>query len=203
MVSLVLVVLGKPSESRADLVTDYFSGVGTYNYSYADSGFPISFFSPPPHYVTGSQNVLITGYIKYDNVSFLIMDVGGNIYDMSLNPIGGQTPMRIGSQIFAAALQGYDNSQNYAGNGQFGSSTNDAGHFSISRSNDTGRFQSYLQIMFTDTPYYKYRGSVDAGITAFSSTPINITATPVPAAAYLFGSGLLALMGIRKRIQKK
>src|SRR5208283_3838917 len=36
----------------------------------------------------------------------------------------------------------------------------------------------------------------------FLATPSDVTPTPIPAAAYLFGSGLLGLVGIRKKMQK-
>jgi len=76
-----------------------------------------------------------------------------------------------------------------------------AGYWSVTASSavpgdawDFNTSQGLQNVMVESNPYFNAI-AVHAGDVA--ATP-----TPIPAAAYLFGSGLLGLVGLRKKIQK-
>ena len=129
---LVLAVLGRTSESRADTITDYFSGVGTYTYE------------------VDSQPAIIIGNVSfnYDNTSTPIQlfndsqYVAVSYYDMSNNCLGTFMPFFV---ILAPGWPDpYYGSINNATNYQVGvqgsllTYMTDLINWSVSRTNNTG-----------------------------------------------------------------
>jgi len=211
---LVFVVAGKVGEAKADLVTDYFSGTGTYTLStdtYDSSGNP----NATPSTTTTSS--IFVGEIDFNqnfNSSF-IGSLNVNIYNNNKLSLG----YLWGSNVEYNVISYTDNANHTLNNNNTynanligdaimlfnGSQRNQSLSFQRTGNNGSFAFSDNYQGWAngqTGMPSYMYENLTINNLT-FSDTPVDInqvpTPTPIPAAFYLLGSGLVELFGFRKR----
>jgi hypothetical protein len=206
IVLLILFVICKPSESMAAFVTEYFSGIGEYKLDLQGGG-----YWPPLH---SDQQVIILGQVNYFRpnqpysipVGQNVANVSIKVFDLSKNEVGG---------YFGNSSVQY-NSINYidANNYNIGYSTTGYSFYgdinwystggqsrALNKAENSGNFS------FSDN-YSNYNNNTNCSLVlnsdklTFSSLPvdINLITTPIPSAFLLLGSGLVGIVGMRKRI---
>jgi hypothetical protein len=186
VVFLIVAVLGMTYESRANYVnvTDNFSGIGTLE---TDSSLNLQ-----GQDITTNQNVIIIGSDTYSgdttapNLSWL---VNGSYYDMSGNLLGTfSMPNPNPSYTYTNATNYEMSSVELLG---WSEDTPNYIQTYVSRTSNSGEVE-----------YISTSGDVnlrDNNDLYLQSTTLIFT--PIPAAAWLFGSVLLGLVGIHMKLQ--
>jgi hypothetical protein len=187
---LSLTVVVNVSSARAYIVTDYFSGYGTLE-TYTG-----------PFVNLQDSNAIMIGNIVYDSSNNSITSIHLDLYDYSKNLIRSVDSGFTFNDIFAFNYHGDQN--NYQANFSYVMDGVQE-QLQVSKSINPNNFSLINDSYSTpnpnpnNDPFYENFASNEV---QFSATPINIndaTPTPIPAAAYLFGSGLVGLVGIRKK----
>jgi hypothetical protein len=221
---LILFFMSVAVPAMATLTTFDTSSSGVY-YAINDGGFYVN----PTGFSTTNASSAISGSNFHIQAAASAGDVGivlyynggltlGDLQSVSIKTVGS-TPLNLNLWLDTGgdgkffSFNGNEltslNGDSYAGAGPQTSIYDSASPFYMLGGNGAGGTYTLAQLqggsvsgIGPNTLTALWVGS-NAPISAdISSVAVDTAPTPIPAAAYLFGSGLLALAGIRKKMQK-
>ena len=154
-------------------------------------------YNPWSPFGDGTQGITIQAFLSTD-VGAITQDMVGNTYDFTFDAkLGNIDPSLSQAEAFIKVLKSSDASFIELANNTFDSDANLTSSWSgnsISLTVDQGMVGELLQLGFNNTATdYSPSGVF------YDNLAFNAPAVPVPAAVWLFGSGLLGLVGVARR----
>jgi hypothetical protein len=212
MIMLLSVAVIIPEDSKAAIFTDYFIGTGVYSGSltmyelnYPDSANPNYSLYMPGAPTTTTKNAIVIGSITIDSTNNYVHNIMFSLYDYSKRYLAGGWTYSANSNT--------NNPKDYDASGSawsenYGVYSPTGGYLGVSRINNVGSVNYNFNAMnfygYNQSGFSSASESFNSNNLSYSALPVDINAftpTPIPAGAWLLGSGLAGLVGLRRKRQ--